>query len=173
MQHSFKYSLEQIKVKTELIENYEKELQNLYSALKESESKNKKLEKEIENYKKLLNSDSKDELINNFPQKIENHEKNKIKNERELDYYKQELNRKNEEISSLKERLSNENFQERAKITKNELEKIVILKDEQMRNLNRKFQVMLQKLYATSKEKEFLEASNKTLEEKKKELSEK
>ena len=64
---SLKYTSEEILVKDQLLDNYEKELKNLYCAFKEAEELNKNLQKDIESYKEALQSDTIDDLQLNFP----------------------------------------------------------------------------------------------------------
>jgi hypothetical protein len=58
-------------------------------------------------------------------------------------------------------------------LSRDELEKIVISKDEQIRNMNRKFQKMVQKIDGLTKDKELLEVNFNNLKSEKKRVAEK
>ncbi|OMJ73350.1 hypothetical protein SteCoe_27977 [Stentor coeruleus] len=172
---SLKYANEQISVKNELIENYEIELKNLYSALKDSEENAKSLIKEIELYKDSLNTDSLLEITNHattLGQKIEAHKNLRRSAEFDADFYKTELEAKTNEIYELNDLLSAMKNEQKIQLRKEELQKIILSKDEQMKKMNLKFQVMNHKIDMLTKEKDSLEVLNKNLETEKKKLTE-
>lgn len=145
----------------------------MYSALDDSEEKIKKLEQEIENFKETLLSESEgvSKNLSSLTQRFEAHEHQRKK--KQLQIFQQELQQKNEEINLLKQENFNLKNSKKTGISASELEKIVFIKDEQLKKLNRKFQKMVQKLDILGKEKEELENSNKSLETDRKKIAEK
>lgn len=175
LQISLKYSNEQISVKNELIENYEIELKNLYSALKDSEENAKSLIKEIEQYKDSLNTDSLLEITNHattLGQKIEVHKSLRRSAEFDADFYKTELEAKTNEIYELNDLLCAMKNEQKIQLRKEELQKIILSKDEQIKKMNLKFQAMNHKIDLLTKEKDSLEGLNRNLESERKKLAE-
>lgn len=172
---SLKYAQEEISVKNELIEHYEVEIKNLYCTLKESEKNNQHLNNEIEAYKESLNSDSLLEIAaenTTLEQKIEVTQNLRRSAELNADFYKAELEAKNNELKDLTEQLLYYKTEQKGQLRKDELQQIVVTKDEQLRKMNKKFQIMTQKIDNLVKEKESLEETTRNLEKDKKKLME-
>lgn len=172
---SLKYAQEEISVKNELIEHYEVEIKNLYCTLKESEKNNQHLNNEIEAYKESLNSDSLLEIAaenTTLEQKIEVTQNLRRSAELNADFYKAELEAKNNELKDLTEQLLYYKTEQKGQLRKDELQQIVVTKDEQLRKMNKKFQTMTQKIDNLVKEKEILEETTRNLEKDKKKLME-
>lgn len=161
--------------KSELINNYKSELKSLYDQIDCYKEKNQKLTNEINSYKEALNSDSMCEIQPNtkdLTQKVETICSLRKAAENNADFFKYELLKKLEEIQELKTELDKARAEHTNTFRKDELKKLLIQKDDQMKTLNKKFQQMTSKLDSLLQEKFALESEKKHLESEKKRLSE-
>jgi chromosome segregation ATPase len=151
------------------------EVKSLYEQLKAAKEENLDLLKEIEYLKDSLSTDS---IYEFFPgskelsQKISACQTLRKNAENNAEFFKDELEKKVEEVKELRKEVEKMKEENQNTFRKDELKKIVILKDEQMKSLNKRFQVMVSKLDSLLKEKENWENEKKTLENEKKKLSE-
>ena len=169
------YAQNELSAKTELVNNYKAELSHLYDQIDKYKQKNFQLLSENESYKEALSSDSLYEIqpgVKEFANKAEALCALRKAAESNAEFFKEELNKKIEEIEELKVELGKVREESKNGFRKDELKKMVILKDEQMKNLNKKFQVMTGKIDGLTKERDQLENEKKSLETEKKRLSE-
>lgn len=169
------YTQDELSAKAELLSNYKSETNHLYEQIEKYKQKNSQLLNEIESYKEALCSDSLCEIqpnIRDFTDKVEAVCTLRKAAESNAEFFKEELNKKIEEIEELKTELGKAREECKNGFRKDELKKMIIVKDEQMKNQNKKFQVMTGKIDSLTKERDQLENEKKILESEKKRLSE-
>lgn len=172
LKSSLKLAHDEIIVKNDLIAHYEIELKNLYAAWKDSEKKSSHLSKELNFYKDSLKSYSISKPTTPTPDLHEINDVTKNLKTSSSPNFQAELDDKIFEIQELNKQLSILKNEQRINIKKEELQEIILTKDEQLKKMNIKFLAMNQKIDGLIKDKETLEAGNKNLENDKKKLIE-
>jgi hypothetical protein len=172
LKSSLKQAHDEIIVKNDLIAHYEIELKSLYAAYKDSELKSSNLSKELNFYKDSLKSYSTLKPTTPTP---DLHQKNDVTKTHKISSkpnFQTELDDKISEIQELNKQLSILKNDQKINIKKEELQEIILTKDEQLKKMNIKFLAMNQKIDGLIKDKETLVAENKSLENDKKKLIE-
>ena len=166
---------EEVSIKSDFISNLQAEVKSLYEQLKSTKEENLDLLTELETLKEGLNTDSIYEFLpgsSQLSEKIEACQTLRKNAESNADFFKEELDKKIQEIKDLRKELERTKESSKNTFNKDELKQLVIMKNEQIKILNKKFQVMGSKIDALTKEKENLESINKGLESEKKKLAE-
>lgn len=161
--------------KSNLISNLQTENQTLLHQLKSVKQENLSLLTELEDVKSSLNTDSIYEFIPHpcqLSDKIEACQTLRKHAESNADFYKTELEKKIQEIKFLQQELEKTKQTCQETLKKDELKQLLLIKNEQIKSLNKKFQVMALKIDSLTKEKEILENLNKVLENDKKKITE-
>lgn len=166
---------EEISIKSDFISNLQAEVKSLYEQLKSTKEENLDLLTELETLRESLNTDSIYEFLpgsSQLSEKVEACQTLRKNAESNADFFKEELDKKIQEIKDLRKELEKSKENSKNTFNKDELKQLVIMKNEQIKSLNKKFQVMVAKIDALTKEKENLENINKGLESEKKKLTE-
>ena len=166
---------EELKAKSTLISSLQAEVKSLYHQVKLTKQENLDLLTELESLKESLNTSS---IYEYFPSscllsdKIEACQTLRKNAESNADFFKVELDKKIQEIKDLQKQHEKTKENSQKAFKKDELKQLLILKNEQIKSLNKRFQATLSKVDFLTKEKENLENLNRVLENEKKKLTE-